>query len=245
MTNDLQERHRRPYLVWLAVAIAASVGITAVGAWIFLNREIYLVFTPQDAPIDDYSVAEPTLLYANVLTGPGAELVAAYASETATSVTLHVELLRVSGPTLAVGLMASEPIKLTEPLGNRTVLNTLGQELREVPYRPGIGTIAETLERWQAQVNAPAGTLVGDVRLFGGPMGEDGEGVLKGEPGSALELEIRDEADGSVRTFETDGQGHYVIPLDPGRYTLLCSPEREIQVEASTVVEADCDRAIP
>lgn len=56
---------------------------------------------------------------------------------------------------------------------------------------------------------------------------------------------LRDEADGSIRTFDTDGQGHYLIPLRPGRYTLLCAPERDVVIEVSATVEADCERAIP
>ena len=247
MAADQQRRHRRRLIAWMAAGMAMALAIVAAAAtWILLGRGMYVIVTPTDAPVDNYSLsADPKVLYANLITGPGEELVSAYAAETETTVTLHVEVLPARGPTLAVGLMAAEPIELDAPLGDRTVVNTLGQQLREVPRQPEVGTIAQVLAAWQEQLDAPTGTLVGDVLVSGGPMGEDGAGVLTRQVGVVLELDIRDEADGSIRTFDTDSQGHYVIPLRPGRYSLLCSPERDVVIEASTAVEADCERAIP
>ena len=247
MAADQQGRLRRPLLAWVAAGTAMALAlVAAIAAWFLLNRDTFVILTPTDAPVDSYSRGvDPSVLYANVLTGPGEELVSAYAAETENTVTLHVEVLPASGPTLAVGFMAAEPIALDAPLGDRAVVNSLGQQLREVPRQPEIGTIAQVLAVWEEHLNAPTGTLVGDVLVSGGPRGEDGAGVLTREVSAVLELDIRDEADGSIRTFDTDGQGHYLIPLRPGRYTLLCAPERDVVIEASATVEADCERAIP
>lgn len=246
MTTGQLQRKRPRSFVWIVGAIVITAAIAAVAGWVVVHRETYVVAVPSDARVETYSMgADTNVLYANLVTGPGEELVSAHAVETESTVTLHVEVLSFSGPTLAVGLLAAEPIQLDSPLGARTVLNAQGQNLREVPYQPQIGTVAQVVALWQEQAKEPVGTLVGDVRAFEGSMGEDGQGARQGQTGVVLGLDIRNEADGSMRTFDTDGLGHYVIPLRPGRYTLLCSPEREVLIEAGSTIHMDCDRPIP
>jgi hypothetical protein len=142
----------------MIVGLVVLVVIGAGATWAYLNRSIYVIVTPTDEPVESYSVAEPTVLYANLLTGPGETFVAAYAGETTTTVTLHVEVLPATGTTMAVGLMAAEPITLNAPLGDRTVLNTRGQELREVPINPQVGTIDEVIAQWEDSLTAPTGS---------------------------------------------------------------------------------------
>jgi hypothetical protein len=157
METGQQVRRRRPRTAWLIIGLVAVVVIGAVATWAYLNRSIYVIVTPTDEPVESYSVAEPAVLYANLLTGPGETFVAAYAAETTTTVTLHVEVLPATGPTMAVGLMAAEPITLNAPVGDRTVLNTLGQKLREVPVNPQVGTIDEVIAQWQDSLTTPTG----------------------------------------------------------------------------------------
>jgi hypothetical protein len=214
----------------MIVGLVVLVVIGVVATWAYLNRSIYVIVTPTDEPVESYSVAEPTVLYANLLTGPGETFVAAYAAETTTTVTLHVEVLPATGTTMAVGLMAAEPITLNAPLGDRTVLNTLGQQLREVPVNPLVGTIDEVIAQWEDSLTTPTGTLAGVVRSPGG----------SADPDLSLEVSVRSETDGSVRTFDTDRQGRYAMPLAPGRYTLLCSPEQVFLVEEGEIAEVDC-----
>jgi len=158
METDEQVRRRRSRTSWMIVGLVVLVVIGAGATWAYLNRSIYVIVTPTDEPVESYSVAEPTVLYANLLTGPGETFVAAYAGETTTTVTLHVEVLPATGTTMAVGLMAAEPITLNAPLGDRTVLNTRGQELREVPINPQVGTIDEVIAQWEDSLTAPTGS---------------------------------------------------------------------------------------
>ena len=127
----------------VTVVVAASVfTLTAAGFWLYVTR-------PQDVRVEAYAVVNPTTLLAEVTVGVDDEFVSAYAEETPTLVVLHVETRRVPGAYPAIGLMASEEIKLQTPIGDRKVRAFNGSRVPEVAFeRVSKGSIDEVVARW-------------------------------------------------------------------------------------------------
>lgn len=127
----------------VTVVVAASVfTLTAGGFWLYVTR-------PQDVRVEAYALVNPTTLLAEVTVGVDEEFVSAYAEETPTLVVLHVETRRAPGAYPAIGLMASEEIKLQTPIGDRKVRAFDGSRVIEVALeRVSKGSIDEVVARW-------------------------------------------------------------------------------------------------
>jgi len=114
----------RVLLIALVVLITAFT-VTAAGFWLYATR-------PQDVRVEAYAVKDPTTLLAEVMVGGGDRFVDAYAEETPTKVILHVTARSIPGTYTAIGLMATEEITLTAPIGDRKVRAFDGSRVPEV-----------------------------------------------------------------------------------------------------------------
>lgn len=134
----------RIFLVTVVVAVSVFT-LSATGFWLYVTR-------PQDVRVEAYAVVNPTTLLAEVTVGVDEEFVSAYAEETPTLVVLHVETRRVPGAYPAIGLMASEEIKLKTPIGDRKVRAFDGSRVREASLeRVSNGSIDEVVARWWSE----------------------------------------------------------------------------------------------
>lgn len=127
----------------MATVVAVTVfTLTAAGFWLSFTR-------PQDVRVEAYAVQGPTTVLAEVQVGVDEQFVSAYAEETPTVVTLHVKVRKIPGSYPAIGLMASEEIRLQTPIGDRKVRSYDGSRVREVPLeRIAEGGVDEVVARW-------------------------------------------------------------------------------------------------
>ena len=240
-TDVLPGTHRRRWLYVLAIFVAFLILSVAVLAWL-PSRQTH------EAPVLSYSTVDESTVYAYVETGPGDDFSHAYAEESATTVTLHVLERRQSGAFSGPGLIAGERIRLSAPLGDRTVLTSAGDQLRDHPYEP-MPTI-DQIATWadSGQVGPPPvsvkGAVEGTVLLYGGPMKENGQGALNGEPARDFPFQIRSDS-GELMNFTTDTRGHFSAILPVGDYSLVCGPEVPFSVRDEQTTPVTCKAPVP
>lgn len=142
--QGVSRRWPLPVRVFLVtVVVAASVfTLSAAGFWLYVTR-------PQDVRVEAYAAVNPTTLLAEVTVGVDEEFVSAYAEETRTLVVLHVQTRRAPGSYPAIGLMASEEIKLQTPIGDRKVRAFNSSRVPKVALElVSKGSIDEVVARW-------------------------------------------------------------------------------------------------
>lgn len=108
-----------------AVVAVTAFALTAAGSWLYFTR-------PQDVRVEVYAATGPTTVLAEVQVGVDEQFVSAYAEETPTEVVLHVQVRKMPDTYPAIGLMASEEIRLQAPIGDRKVRSYDGSRVREV-----------------------------------------------------------------------------------------------------------------
>lgn len=240
-TDVRRGTHRRRWLYVLAIFVVILIVGVAVLAWMPVRQT-------HEAPVLSYSTVDESTLYAYVETGPGDDFADAYAEETATTVTLHVLERRQSGAFSGPGLMAGERIRLSAPLGDRAVLTSAGDQLREHPYEP-MPTI-DQIATWadSGQVGPPPvsvkGTVEGTVLLYGGPMKQNGQGAINGEPARDFPFQIRNDS-GELMNFTTASRGLFSLNLPVGDYSLVCGPEVPFNVRAEQTTTVTCKAPVP
>ena len=134
-----------PVRIALVTAVVAVTAFTlmAAGFWLYVTR-------PQDVRVEVYALTGPTTVLAEVQVGVDEQFVSAYAEETATVVVLHVQVRKMPGTYPAIGLMASEEIRLQAPIGDRKVRSYDGSRVREVSLeRIAEGGVDEVIARWR------------------------------------------------------------------------------------------------
>lgn len=247
MTAVTDEQQSRPRRRWRWVL--GGVGVVVV---LILGVAVYtlvLIWSPKESPVTGYSVIDETTLYAYVETGSGESFAGAFAEETPTTVTLHVQYRRPPGTYSGPAWMAGERIALESPLGDRTVLNASGDRLRQQPYDP-MPTLQEMAD-WVTNGQTgpppmpPKGRLEGTALMYGGPLGEDGASALNGEPAAKTPVQIRNEATGQVIEDVSNKRGEFSLPLPSGDYTLLCAPEVPFTIEDGDTVDLTCKVPVP
>jgi hypothetical protein len=247
MTTVDEEQEAAPNrrLRWV-LAVVGIVGVLVVGIAVYA---LVLIWSPKDSQITGYSVVDETTLYAYVEAGSGESFAGAFAEETPTTVTLHVQYRQPPGTYSGPAWPAGEQITLESPLGDRTVLNASGGRLRQQPYDP-IPTLQEMAD-WvtNGQTGSPPmppkGRLEGTVLMYGGPLGEDGASALNGEPATKTPVQIRNEATGQVIEHASNMRGEFSLPLPAGDYTLLCAPEVPFTIEDGDTVDLTCKVPVP
>ena len=149
MTDSLSHAPVRrwpvPVRIALVTAVVAVTAFTlmAAGFWLYVTR-------PQDVRVEVYALTGPTTVLAEVQVGVDEQFVSAYAEETATVVVLHVQVRKMPGTYPAIGLMASEEIRLQAPIGDRKVRSYDGSRVREVSLeRIAEGGVDEVIARWR------------------------------------------------------------------------------------------------
>ena len=104
-----------------------------------------------------------------------------------------------------------------------------------VPIAAGCGPVAR-------------GTLVGTVRIYGGPAQSNGRMALEAKPVPGRNVSAR--SGSTVVTVVTDSSGRFTFHLLPGRYTLSCAGLLEgrsqpVEVRSKTQASADCRVDVP
>ena len=247
MTAVTDEQQARPRRRWRWVlAVVGIVGVLILGAAV---RALVLIWSPKESPITGYSVIDETTLYAYVDTGSGESFAGAFAEETPTTVTLHVQYRQPPGGYSGPAWMAGERISLESPLGDRTVLNASGLPVSKQHYDP-MPTLQEMVD-WlnngrQGPGPMPAkGTVQGRVLMYGGPAGEDGTSAVIGEPAAKVPVQVRNESTGQVIEDVSNKRGEFWLPLPVGDYTLLCAPEVPFTIEDGDTVDLTCKVPVP
>lgn len=247
MTAVTDEPEARPRQRWPWVL--AGVGIVVVLILGVATYALVLIWSPKESQVTGYSVIDETTLYAYVETGSGESFAGAFAEETPTTVTLHVQYRRPPGTYSGPAWPAGERIALESPLGDRTVRNASGDRLRKQPYDP-MPTLQEMAD-WvtNGQTGSapmpPKGRLEGTVLMYGGPMGEDGTSAVAGEPAAKTPVQVRNEATGQVIEDVSNERGEFSLPLPTGDYRLLCAPEVPFTIEDGDTVDLTCKVPVP
>jgi len=247
MTAVTDEPEAAPKRRWRWVlAVVGIVGVLIVGVAVYA---LVLIWSPKESTITGYSVIDETTLYVYVDTGSGESFAGAFAEETPTTVTLHVQYRQPPGTYSGPAWPAGEQITLESPLGDRTVLNASGDGLRKQPYDP-MPTLQEMAD-WATNGQTgsppmpPKGRLEGTVLMYGGPLGEDGAAALNGEPAVRMPVQVRNEATGQVIEVVSNKRGKFSLPLPAGDYTLLCAPEVPFTIEDGDTVDLTCKVPVP
>jgi hypothetical protein len=247
MTAVTDEPEAAPKRRWRWVL--AAVGIVSVLIVGIAVYALVLIWSQKESTITGYSVIDETTLYAYVETGSGESFAGAFAEESSTTVTLHVQYRQPPGTYPGPAWMAGERIALESPLGDRTVLNASGDRLRRQPYDP-MPTLQEMAD-WATNGQTgsppipPKGRLEGTVLMYGGPRGEDGTSAVNGEPAVRMPVRVRNESTGQVIEDVSNKRGEFWLPLPAGDYTLLCAPEVPFTVEDGNALNLTCKVPVP
>lgn len=149
--NVTDSRSHTPVRRWpVPVRIALVTAVVAVTAFTLMAAGFWLYVTrPQDVRVEVYALTGPTTVLAEVQVGVDEQFVSAYAEETPTVVILHVKVRKMPGAYPAIGLMASEEIRLQTPIGDRAVRSYDGSHVREVSLeRIAKGGVDEVIASW-------------------------------------------------------------------------------------------------
>lgn len=247
MTAVGDEEQAGPRHLWrwalggVGVVIVLILGVAAYA--------LVLIWSPKESQVTGYSVVDETTLYAYVETGSGESFAGAFAEETPTTVTLHVQYRQPPGGHSGPAWMVGERISLESPLGDRTVLDASGQPLSRQHYdpMPTMQEMADWLNNGRQEPGPmPAkGTVQGKVLMYGGPLGEDGTSALNGEPAANTPVQVRNESTGQVIEDVSNKRGEFWLPLPVGDYTLLCAPEVPFTIEDGDALNLTCKVPIP
>jgi hypothetical protein len=120
----------KPRRRWVVLAVLVVIVIASIRA---LDRTM---------PIENYRVVDQQTLAVEIVTGPGSWTRVTGVTETPSSVTITVSSLQAPLPGSAVGLWLELTVKLSEPLGNRSVVDGRsgrGLGLTPSPWPPMLG----------------------------------------------------------------------------------------------------------
>jgi hypothetical protein len=93
--------------------------------------------------------------------------------------------------------------------------------------------------------SAKSGSLIGVVRLYGGPVSATGHEVLNGSPDSGYTVRVTSNGHPTASST-SDKHGRFTVRLRPGSYTLAsCGDPATIVIKAGATTHHDCDVPVP